>query len=190
MTIDAWTQRHGIVDDAGRPLYLRLSQLRKTHKALWYLKTEGHMARFAVGHTVEIAARHYADIPVAQTAARADRGRCPRSGAAGPGHFLPPDEERLRGELASPTPDDEGVRAHCSTANRTSGLPAAATSIPVPLHPPVPPCPTPFWGCLDCRNAVITARKLPAILAFLSFVDDQRAGLSAGRLGRQVRPCP
>jgi intergrase/recombinase len=46
-----------------RPLYLRLSHLRKTHKALWYLKTEGHMARFAVGHTVEIAARHYADIP-------------------------------------------------------------------------------------------------------------------------------
>ena len=40
-------------------------------------------------------------------------------------------------------------------------------------------CPTPFWGCLDCRNAVITARKLPAILAFLTFVDDQRAGLSA-----------
>ncbi|MGK4455567.1 hypothetical protein, partial [Klebsiella pneumoniae] len=63
MTIDAWTQRHGIVDDAGRPLFLRLSQLRKTHKALWYLKTEGHMARFAVGHTAEIAARHYADIP-------------------------------------------------------------------------------------------------------------------------------
>jgi intergrase/recombinase len=43
--------------------FLRLSQLRKTHKALWYLKTEGHMARFAVGHTAEIAARHYADIP-------------------------------------------------------------------------------------------------------------------------------
>jgi hypothetical protein len=69
----------------------------------------------------------------------------------------------------------KAFQPHCSTANRTSGLPAAATSIPVPLHPPVSPCPTPFWGCLDCRNAVITARKLPAILAFLSFVDDQRS---------------
>jgi hypothetical protein len=62
-TVDAWTRRHGIVDDAGRPLRLVLSHLRKTHKALWYLKTEGHMARFAVGHTPEVAARHYADVP-------------------------------------------------------------------------------------------------------------------------------
>jgi len=42
------------------------------------------------------------------------------------------------------------------------------------------PCPTPFWGCLDCSNAVITARKLPAILAFLAFIEEQRSGLSAG----------
>ncbi|MFX7961235.1 hypothetical protein ABTK60_20310, partial [Acinetobacter baumannii] len=41
------------------------------------------------------------------------------------------------------------------------------------------PCPQPFWGCLECRNAVITARKLPAILAFLDFIEGERAGLSA-----------
>ena len=62
-TIDAWTRRYSIVDDESRPLRLVLSRLRKTHKALWYLKTEGHMARFAVGHTPEVAARHYADVP-------------------------------------------------------------------------------------------------------------------------------
>jgi hypothetical protein len=62
-TIDAWTRRHGIVDDDRRPLRLVLSRLRKTHKALWYLKTEGHVARFAVGHTPEVGARHYADVP-------------------------------------------------------------------------------------------------------------------------------
>jgi hypothetical protein len=37
--------------------------LRQTHKALWYRKIEAHFARFAVGHTIEVAARHYADIP-------------------------------------------------------------------------------------------------------------------------------
>ena len=59
-----WTRRHAIVGDNGQPLrLLLLSRLRKTHKALWYRKTEGYMARFAVGHTVEVAARHYADIP-------------------------------------------------------------------------------------------------------------------------------
>lgn len=41
------------------------------------------------------------------------------------------------------------------------------------------PCPQPFWGCLECRNAVITARKLPAIVAFKQFIEAQRAGLSA-----------
>lgn len=60
---DAWTRRHAIVDDDGQPLRLLLSRLRKTHKALWYRKTEGHMARFAVGHSIEVAVRHYADIP-------------------------------------------------------------------------------------------------------------------------------
>ncbi|KAH2813498.1 hypothetical protein KXV85_004959, partial [Aspergillus fumigatus] len=41
------------------------------------------------------------------------------------------------------------------------------------------PCAQPFWGCLDCPNAVITARKLPAILAFLAFVEEQRLSLPA-----------
>jgi hypothetical protein len=37
----AWALRHGISDDDGKPLHLLLSRLRKTHKALWYTKTEG-----------------------------------------------------------------------------------------------------------------------------------------------------
>ena len=39
------------------------------------------------------------------------------------------------------------------------------------------PCPTPFWGCLECRNAVISEAKLPALLAFQSFMTDQRSAL-------------
>ena len=39
-------------------------------------------------------------------------------------------------------------------------------------------CPVPFWGCLECRNGVITTRKLPALMAFLDFVVDQRKVLS------------
>jgi hypothetical protein len=61
------------------------------------------------------------------------------------------------------------------------------------------PCVQPFWGCLDCPNAVITARKLPAILAFLAFVEEQRRGLLASdwavkfghvhaRITRQILP--
>jgi hypothetical protein len=40
------------------------------------------------------------------------------------------------------------------------------------------PCPEPFWGCLECRNAVITARKLPAIIAFLDFIVARRAEMT------------
>ncbi|TJW83458.1 MAG: hypothetical protein E5X43_22395, partial [Mesorhizobium sp.] len=48
-----------------------------------------------------------------------------------------------------------------------------------PFGEPGAPCPQPFWGCLECRNAVITARKLPAIIAFQQFIEEQRASLSA-----------
>src|SRR3546814_1637291 len=48
-----------------------------------------------------------------------------------------------------------------------------------PFAEPGSPCAQPFWGCLDCPNAVITARKLPAILAFLAFVEEQRCSLPA-----------
>ena len=41
------------------------------------------------------------------------------------------------------------------------------------------PCPVPFWGCLDCGNAVITSRKLPALIAFLMFMVAQRETLQA-----------
>src|SRR6266849_1251655 len=40
-------------------------------------------------------------------------------------------------------------------------------------------CPVPFWGCLECRNAVITSRKLPALIAFVDFMIAQRAELMA-----------
>jgi hypothetical protein len=37
----------------------------------------------------------------------------------------------------------------------------------------------PFWGCLDCGNAVITSRKLPALIAFQDFMVAQRDNLHA-----------
>ena len=44
-------------------------------------------------------------------------------------------------------------------------------------------CPVPFWGCLDCGNAVITSRKLPSLIAFLEFMVAQRENSSCGRIG-------
>lgn len=39
-------------------------------------------------------------------------------------------------------------------------------------------CATPFWGCLECANAVITARKLPGLIAFDTFMVEQRASMT------------
>jgi hypothetical protein len=61
------------------------------------------------------------------------------------------------------------------------------------------PCPQPFWGCLECRNAVITARKLPALIAFVDFMVGRRAemaeadwkakfGRAFARITRQILP--
>lgn len=200
---DVWTRRHAIVDDDGQPLRLRLSRLRKTHKALWYRKTEGHMARFAVGHTVEVAARHYADIPSLRPlheAAVADAFEEAVAAAQAPVLLSPEQEADWR---AAPEHAD-GIVGPDAVAPLLDGdqdvwLASCAGFYASPHGQPGEPCPQPFWGCLDCGNAVITARKLPAILAFLAFIEAEREGLAAtdwhakfghvhARITRQVLP--
>ena len=200
-TLDAWTTRHGILDDDGKPLRLLLSRLRKTHKALWYLKTEGHMARFAVGHTREVAARHYADLPSLRPLheATAAAAFSEAAGAAAP-VVLPPAAEaawRAAPETAGRVaPDDVPMLLN---GDRDVWLAACAGFYDSPHGEAGAPCPQPFWGCLECGNAVITERKLPAILAFLSFIEAERSGLAAAdwdlkfgrahaRITRQVLP--
>lgn len=176
--VDRWTGRHGIVDDDGQPLRLVLSRLRKTHKALWYLKTDGHMARFAVGHTPEIAARHYADIPSLRPLHEATVAEAfaEVAAAVGPIIVAPDDEDSWRREDtvwggnsadALLNGEQDVWLAACSGFDRS------------PFGEAGSPCPQPFWGCLECRNAVITVRKLPALIAFKEFIEARRGGLSA-----------
>jgi hypothetical protein len=47
-----------------------------------------------------------------------------------------------------------------------------------PYGTPGDACPSSFWGCLDCENAVITSRKLPNILKLFGHIVDQREALS------------
>lgn len=177
--VDNWVAGHGIVDDDRRPLHLTLARLRKTHKALWYLKTEGHMARFAVGHTPEIAARHYADIPSLRPLHEATVAKALTEvvAAAGP-IVLSPDSESLWRQGADVPVQTNSVPALLD-GDQDVWLAACSGFQNSPFAEAGSPCPQPFWGCLECRNAVITARKLPAILAFLDFIQGERAGLSA-----------
>jgi len=182
-TIDTWTRRHGIVDDDGRPLRLVLSRLRKTHKALWYLKTEGHVARFAVGHTPEVAARYYADVPALRPlheATVAEAFQEAVASAVTPIVLTPEQEDAWRADPAhAPNAPLGSDPIALLGGDQDVWLASCGGFYASPHGDPGSPCPVPFWGCLDCSNAVITARKLPAILGFLAFVEDQRQGLSA-----------
>lgn len=183
-TIDAWTGRHGIVDDDGRPFRLLLSRLRKTHKALWYLKTEGHMARFAVGHTPEVAARHYADVPALRPlheATVAEAFEDAVTSALTPIVLTPEEEAKWRGDPSKARNVPTGSDPVAVLDGEQDVWLASCGGFYSSPHAEVgSPCPVPFWGCLECSNAVITARKLPAILSFLAFLEDQRHVLPAG----------
>ena len=182
--IDAWTVQHNIRDDDGRPFHLTLSRLRKTHKALWYLKTEGHMTRFSVGHTKEVAARHYADIPSLRPlheATIADAFTEAFTSALSSTVLTPEEEETWRNDPGTAL---EAAPVGCDPISLLDGrqdiwLASCGGFFSSPYADPGSPCSQPFWGCLECPNAVITARKLPAILSFLAFLEDQRLSLSA-----------
>jgi hypothetical protein len=191
-TIDSWTARRGIVDDAGQPLRLLLSRLRKTHKALWYAKTQGDMARFAIGHTPEVAARHYADLPSLRHLHErtiADGLNDALTSALEP-RILTPEAEAI----ARKQPETLQLPVAAAEVRRVlSGkqdvwLASCAGFYKSPFAAEGEPCPEPFWGCLECRNAVIAAHKLPAIIAFLDFIVARRADMAEadwwGKFGR------
>lgn len=200
--IRSWIAQHCIVDDHGAPLRFTLSRLRKTHKALWYRTTEGHMGRFAVGHTIKVAAQHYADIPSLRPlheAAISD-ALWQASGMGGSKDDAYAGVEKIDQKLA-PKPNN-GASGH-EPASYQSGtdvwLASCSNFYSGPFSKNGAACRQPFWGCLDCRNAVITERKLPALLAFCNFIIEQRKVLAAAewaqkfghvhsRIVRQILP--
>lgn len=185
--VEAFVRHHGLVDDDGAPLRLSLSRLRKTNKAEWYRRTGGQLEHFAVGHSIPVAARHYAEIPALRHVHErtiADALGDALEAALKPTILLPiADDDRPddRTQPAKPNPD-------AASSDEDLWLASCGSFFQSPFGAPGEACPTPFWGCLECENAVITARKLPALIAFQSFMADQREALGAdewtGKFGR------
>lgn len=179
-----WMQRHSIVDDEGKPFRLNLARLRKTHKAAWYRRTGGQLRRFAVGHSIEVAANHYADVPALRPVHEATIAAAMTDAledALLP-CILPPDAEAA--VLAQP---GNAIGLPVNGASEIEALLGGDQDVWLascggfyrsPFATEGEACPVPFWGCLECRNSVITARKLPALIAFLDFISAQRASLS------------
>ena len=172
--IAAFMQSHSLKDDDGKPLHLNLSRLRKTQKAEWYRRTGGQMEQFAVGHTVAVAARHYAEIPAlahiheeALAAAFHD--------ALDAARIVPSPFEVMPEVL----PEDDRAEPVFASEPQELWLARCGNFFASPFGAEGKPCPTPFWGCLECKNAVISEAKLPALIAFQTFMSDQRSALHA-----------
>lgn len=188
---------HGLVDENGAPLRLELSRLRKTYKAKWYVKTGGQLEDFARGHSVEIAADHYADIPALRpmheaTVVAAIEDALSAAELLAPRVITPAEEVHVREH-------GDGLSAVCEPESSIAVLDgeqdvwlAGCTSFyDSPFGKAGEACPSPFWTCLECRNAVITARKLPALIAFEAFMVGQREALAEAdwdaKFGRAYR---
>ncbi|WGR70331.1 MULTISPECIES: hypothetical protein [unclassified Bradyrhizobium] len=194
-SILAFVARHGLTADDGSPLHLELSRLRKTQKAERYLHTQGQLEDFAVGHTIAVAARHYADIPALRHVHEntiADALRDALDSALKPKLMPPAIEKAVRAspeESGLPVPPDQV--GELLDGEQDVWLASCAGFHASPFGQPGEACPTPFWGCLECANAVITARKLPALIAFDTFMIGQRALMDerswAARFGRAHR---
>jgi len=200
-----WVEGHGLQGDNGKTLKLCLSRLRKTHKAAWYRKTGGQLRRFAVGHTVEVAANHYADIPALRPIHEATIAEAMKDAvddALRPTVLTPEAEAAV---LATPPAQPgfpDGVTTDAPallSGEQDVWLASCSGFYSSPFAKSGEACPVPFWGCLECRNGVITSRKLPALMAFLDFVVDQRKvmtkadwqakfGLAHHRIATQILP--
>ena len=181
----ALVRQHGLTDADGKPLIVELRRLRKTYKAEFYLATGGQLPLLARGHSRQVAAARYADIPALRhvhEGAVAD-GLAEGLAEALQLRVLSPAEEQLLARDPQQAPEVAGIepaQAGLLLAGELDlWLSACRDFTGSPFAAPGKPCPVAFWSCLDCPNAIITSRKLPAILAFLDHIEGQREALSA-----------
>lgn len=148
-------------------------------KAAWYRKTGGQLRRFAVGHTVEVAANHYGDIPALRPIHEATIAEALMDAvedALRPTVLTPEAEAEVLAALPAPPGFPDGMVTDVPAllaGEQDVWLASCAGFYRSPFTISGEACPVPFWGCLECRNGVITTRKLPALMAFLDFVVDR-----------------
>ena len=181
----ALVARYGLTDVDGDPLNVNLRRLRKTYKAEFYRATGGQLPLLARGHSSEVAADRYADIP-------ALRGLHETAITAGLTEAL---AEVVQLRVLTAT-DEHQIATHPERAAEVAGvnseqvqpllsgemdmwLSACRDFTDSPFGTKGQPCPVPFWNCLDCTNAIVTSRKLPAVLSFLDHLAAQREEMPA-----------
>lgn len=192
--IASFMQSHSLKDDDGKPLHLNPSRLRKTQKAEWYRRTGGQMEQFAVGHSVAVAARHYAEIPALAHILEEALAAAFHDALDAARIVLTPMDV-----LPEVLPEGDRAESVIASGPQELWLARCGNFLASPFGAEGKPCPTPFCGCLECKNAVISEAKLPALITFQTFMADQRAALHTddwavkfakpfGRITHQILP--
>ena len=156
-------------------LALHGSRLRKTYVAAAYRAVGGDIAAtaHAAGNTPPVAMRHYGDIaslgPLhAWTVSDAlyERVEAARAGARSGGAPV------VVGTRASSAP--EAGKPSAGPGLLEVQLAGCRGFFDSPFGTAGEGCPVSFTGCLQCRNAVISAGKLPAVVTYLHHILGQR----------------
>lgn len=196
--VERFTERHGIVDDAGKPMHGFVpARLRKTAKSEHYIKVNGHLADAVDDNSKEVYIQHYAKIPALEPLHEATVAaglQAALDAAYTPIVLDAEAEARMRADPAEAAvewnrPQDQVAGVADGSAD--VWLAGCLDYRHSPYGEPDKVCPIPVWGCLECSNAVITSSKLPAILAFLDHILSKRQQMSLStwseRFGRAHR---
>lgn len=175
-------RRLDLLDETGKPITkLAPARLRKTVKRDNYLRHAGHLRRFASDHSPAVAARHYAAVD----GLREEHSRSVEAAetalfdlAMGPLVLTSPKEtEALASGLSigNEKLDGQSVASMVSgNADTFLGICSAFWASPIERSDDGS-CAVAFTGCLHCPNAVFTTRKLPALMAYLAWLDERRS---------------
>lgn len=163
-----------LIDDAGQPvLAVDSTRLRKTVKVERYRRYGGHLGRFASDHTKAIAVRHYANVEALEEEHKTSVAHAQDrlyQGAMEPLVLTPTEETELPDES---DPQDTLIKAVLDGGSDT-WLASCLDFWNSPFGAADDGgCQDPFTLCLHCRNAVFTARKLPAVLSYLAWLEER-----------------
>jgi hypothetical protein len=181
--------RHEVIaTDGTRVATIDRRRLRKSHKRDRYLALGGVLADFADGHSAEVAGRHYADIPSLRHLHEATVEQALGDALAVARPRALPTAELVR--LAAGPAEPASGLGQDATARIVSGeadvFVASCTDIThSPFGAPGQVCPSPFSGCFSCPNAVFTARRLSAVIAYQHHCEAEAKRWPAGEWQRR-----
>ncbi|NEA58317.1 hypothetical protein G3I60_30225 [Streptomyces sp. SID13666] len=179
LRLGAWAARHGLLDDDGKPLQMRLTRMKKTVEVRAAKEVGGHLPSARLTNTAETSFTHYlrGDPFVTEWAAQVLTEAIT-------------DAERHAGTaLRLGGGQEQAVDAALWRQAEAGALDTLASScLDIAHHPGHGgPCRESFLTCLRCPNALVLERHLPMLLALVEALradlEQRDAGQWASRHG-------